>query len=178
MLQHGMPDEPCYEQGRQRVEQRVSQPDADERAQHGTRRQHIASRVLGVGQQHLARQPPACALLVLDDEHVDDERHRSSARCPRGTPAALPLHQPNRRGSQHLHQHDDEEQHDRDRGHRFVLPMAVRMVVIGRAPRHRYADQRHDVRRGIGQRMEAIRDDRNGAGGVAEDDLGNRDQRG
>ena len=93
----------------------------------------------------------------------------------RGVP---PVQEPNRCRPQHLYEHDDQEQDDRDRRDRFVFPMAVRVVAIWRPPRHRHADERHNVRPGIGQRVEPVRDDRDRARRIAEDDFGDRDQRG
>ena len=62
-------------------------------------------------------------------------------------------------GSQHLKKHQDQEHQDAERRHRFVLPMAVRVVGIGWPARDRDADQRDDVRGRIGQGVESVRQD-------------------
>ena len=53
--------------------------------------------------------------------------------------------------------------------------MAVRMVGVRRAPRGRHADERDDVRGRVGQGVEAVGEDRDRAGRVAERDLGDGD---
>ena len=63
-----------------------------------------------------------------------------------------------------------------ERGHRLVLAMTVRMVLVRRPSRDGDADERDDVRRRVGQRMKAVREDRDGPGRVSEDDLDERDR--
>ena len=75
-----------------------------------------------------------------------------------------------------LDQDDDQEHEDAERGHRLVLAMAVRMVRVRRPPRRRHADERDDVRGRVGQRVEAVGEDRDRAGRVAERDLRDRDR--
>jgi hypothetical protein len=53
--------------------------------------------------------------------------------------------------------------------------MAVRMVLVGWLAGNAHADQRDDVRSGVGERVEAVRQDADGARGEAERDLGGRD---
>ena len=58
---------------------------------------------------------------------------------------------------------------------RLVLPVAVRVVVVRRLARHAHADQRADVREAVGEGVEAVGDDADGAGDVAKHQLGHRD---
>ena len=64
---------------------------------------------------------------------------------------------------------------DAERGHRLVLAMTVRMVLVRRTPRDGNADERDDVGGRIGQRMKAVGEDRDGARRVSEADLDERD---
>ena len=84
----------------------------------------------------------------------------------RGVP---PLTNRSAAARQHFDQHDDQEDQDAERGHRLVLAMAVRMVGVRRPARDRDADQRDDVRRRVGQRVEAVGEDRDRAGVVAQE---------
>ena len=61
---------------------------------------------------------------------------------------------------------------------RLVFAMAVGMVGVRRLVRDAQADQRRDVRRRVGQRMEAVGKDADGAAGMAEADLRDRHERG
>ena len=72
---------------------------------------------------------------------------------------------------------DDEEQEHEDPGggERLVLAMAVGMIVVGRLRAARIADDAHDVRGAVGQRVEAVGDDAEGAGRVAKREFGERD---
>src|SRR5262249_28729011 len=76
-----------------------------------------------------------------------------------------------------LEQDEQHEDENADRCHRFVLAMAVRMVFISRPLRRADADERDDVRRGVGQRMETVGEDRNRSRPVAESDLSERDEK-
>jgi len=69
-----------------------------------------------------------------------------------------------------------QEQEDGDGGgrHRLVLAVAVRMILIRRLPCGAHADQPGHVRRGVGQRVEAVRQDADRTARVAERDLGDR----
>ena len=71
--------------------------------------------------------------------------------------------------------HEQQQEHgDRRRGDGFVLPVAVRMILVGRLARRVHADQAGDVRRRVGQRVEAVGQDADRAAGVAERDLRDR----
>ena len=127
-----MADEAGDEQRGHRVEQGIAPPDAHQRAEHRSGRQHVAARVLGVGAQHLALQPSPCAHLVRDDAQVDDEResHQGDAFGEDARRAAV---DESIGGSgQHFDQDDDEEDEDAERGHRLVLAMAVRVLGVRR----------------------------------------------
>jgi len=49
------------------------------------------------------------------------------------------------------------------------------MVVVGRLAGNAHADQRDDIRRGVGQRVKTVGQDADGARGQAERDLGGGD---
>ena len=53
--------------------------------------------------------------------------------------------------------------------------MAVRMIRVRRLPRDLHADERDDVRRGVGERVEAVGEHADRAGHEPERDLGDRD---
>ncbi len=74
-----------------------------------------------------------------------------------------------------LDDHEQQEDEDPGGGERLVLAMAVRMVVVGRLARRAHRHDAHDVRGAVGQRVEAVGDDAEGAGRVAERKLGERD---
>ena len=63
------------------------------------------------------------------------------------------------RVAQDLEHDQQQERGDRRRRHGFVLAVAVGMVLVGRLPGGADADQADDVRRGVGQRMEAVGQD-------------------
>ena len=78
------------------------------------------------------------------------------------------------RVAQHLDDDEEQEQRDGGGGDRLVLPMAVRMILVRRPPRGADADEPDDVRRRVGQRVKAVGENADGAGRVAERDLGER----
>ena len=61
--------------------------------------------------------------------------------------------------AQHLEHDQHQERGDRRRRHRLVLPVAVGMVLVGRPSGRADADQPDDVRGGVGQGVEAVRED-------------------
>ena len=171
-----MADERRHEQCGHRVEQRVAPPHAEQRTQHGGRGQHVAARVLRVGVEDLALEATPCAQLIAHDEHIDDERHRHHADALREHARRPAVDQAIGRGRHHLQEHDDEEQQDADRGHRLVLAVAVRVIPIRRPARDRHADQRHHVRRGVGQGVKAVGEDGDRPGHIAQGDLDDGDR--
>ena len=149
----------------------------DERRDHGHRRPDVAARLQRVGQQHFAAEPLRLARfvphdddrLIADRDDHDDEagdrdlvRRRAAGQMIEGV-------------AQHL-DHDEQQEH-RDGGgrHRLVLAVPVGMILVGRPARGAHADEADDVRRRVGQRMEAVGEDADGAAGVAEGDLRDRD---
>ena len=54
--------------------------------------------------------------------------------------------------------------------------MTVRMVLVGRAARRSDADQASDVGDRVGDRVKPVRDDAQGTGQGAQDQLGGRDR--
>ena len=66
---------------------------------------------------------------------------------------------------------DDEHEHDDDGGgrERFVFPVPVRVIEVGRLAGSAYADERNDVRRRVGERVKAVGDDTDSGGRVSED---------
>ena len=69
------------------------------------------------------------------------DRNRTSAACATSTTI------------------DEEKERDAGRGERLELAVAVRMIRVGRLAREPQADERHDIRGGVGQRMEPVRQD-------------------
>jgi hypothetical protein len=76
-------------------------------------------------------------------------------------------------------QHLDEQEQQKDRDgsgrDRFVLPMAVGMIDVRRLAGRMDADEADDVRRAVGERVEAVGQDADRAAGIAERDLRSRD---
>ena len=72
---------------------------------------------------------------------------------------------------------DDNRQKEPDRrgSHRFVLAMTVRMVFVCRLACDLNADERHDVRRAVRERVKAVRKDADRAARIPERDLRGRD---
>src|SRR5512135_3655132 len=75
-------DEDGHAERRQRIEYRVAEADTDERGDDGERGEHIARRMLRIGEEDLARQALAGATLVPNDRDVDRQRseHDGKAR--------------------------------------------------------------------------------------------------
>ena len=78
--------------------------------------------------------------------------------------------------ARHFAQHEQHKHQDADRRHRLVFTMPVGMVFVSRPLRGRHADERDDVRRGIGERVKTVRENRDCAGKISERDLGDRNE--
>ena len=72
---------------------------------------------------------------------------------------------------------DEQEQKNRDRrrGDGLVLSVTVRMVLVRRPLGRPNPDEADDVGAGVGEGVKAVREDADRAAGIAEQDLGDRD---
>ena len=175
-LPPGPRDEERDQQAANRVEDRIPKSHRDETHNHRARGQDVAARRERVGEEQLAAQPPGLTAFVLHDQEIDDERaehHGETQGADRRRRAAVETVD---RRAGHL-DHDEEQEHeDPGRGKRLVLPMAIRMVLVGRLPGRTKADDAHHVRGRVRQRMEAVGDDADRTGGVPEHQLRDRDR--
>ena len=129
----------------------------------------------GIRQEQLAlHRPPALRLVAHDqqidaerDDHHDEAGRRHVRRVTAAQAAECPLND--------LDDHEEQEDEDPRGGERLVLAMAVRMVVVGRLPRRPHRHDAHDVRGAVSERVEAVGDDAQGAGRVAQRKFGERD---
>ncbi len=123
----------------------------------------------------LVQRPPTLRF-VAHDQQVDAERHQHDHEAGRRDVGHVAGAQPAERALQDLDHHQEQEHEDAGGGEGLVLAMAVGMVVVGRLARRAHGDDGHDVRRAVGQRVEAVRNDADRAGRVAERQLGDRDR--
>ena len=138
-------------------------------AMHGERRPDVAARLHGVGQQHLAAEPLGLARLVRDHDQVDRHRddHHDEAAAEISCGAVRPV-----RWLKALRSTSSMT------SSRNTVTAAAATVSYfrwpygwsssGGRPRRADADQPDDVRRGVGERMEAVGQDADRAAGVAE----------
>ena len=155
----GATDERRHHHCRERIEQRITQPDAKQRAEDRARRQHIAAGVPGVRSKHFALEAPRLAFLVGHDEQVDDQCDRHDADPFREDPGCAAVHQSVVGGAQHLHEHENQEHQDAERGERLVLAMAVGVVGVRWPACDGHTHERDHVGGGVGQRVEAVGED-------------------
>ena len=163
-----------HERG-QGVEQRIPELRSDEGRDHRHRRQHVAPRVHGVGEEHLAAEPFALAALVPRDEQVDRQRHDHQAECLGPDVGGAPPAKAPERPASDLHDHEEQEGGDRPGRHRLELAMPVRMVVVGRLAGDAHADQGGDVRARIGEGVEAVGENADRPAVIPVHQLGRRD---
>ena len=168
----------AIDQPANRIELRVAQPHAGERHDDRARRQHVAARVRRIGQQQLAVQRPPALRFVAHDQQVDAERDQHDHEAGRRDVGHVAGAQPAERALQDLDHHQEQEHEDAGGGERLVLAMAVGVVFVRRLARRAHGDDGHDVRRAVGQRVKAVRNDADRAGRVAERQLGDRRPRG
>ena len=122
-------------------------------------------------------KPPAGPPLGADHEDIDRQRHQHHREAGRRHARRAAGTHPRERGLRHLNHHDHQEERDDGGCQRFVFAMAVRMVGVRRLVRHAHAHERGDVRRRVGQRMETVGEDADGAAGIAEAHLANGDEK-
>ncbi len=167
----GVGDEHRHHQRRERIEPRIAGLDADQRGDHRDGGEQVAGGMRGVGVEHLALQPASGTPLVEHHPEVDregaDHHHEGQRADGRRAAGLQPL--PGRR--QHLAQHQQQENHDAERGHRLEFAMPVGMVVVGRGAGDAHADDADDVRGGVGEGVVAVGQHRHRAGRQAERDL-------
>ena len=149
----GMADEAGDEDSCQGVEQRIPVPHTNQGTEHRDRGEDVAACMPGVGAQDLAVEAVALAHLIEHHEDIGRQCHDHDGDPLRKYSRGAAMQEAFDGRTQYLDEDDDQEDDDRDRGHRFVLPMAIGMVCIRRAPCHRHADQaaRRHRARGLGQ---------------------------
>jgi hypothetical protein len=76
--------------------------------------------------------------------------------------------------AQDFDQHEQQKQRDQACGHRFVFPVTVGMIRVGRPSGRPDAYEPDHVRRGVRERVETVGKYADGAAQIAEEDLGNR----
>ena len=174
-LEAGKADEADDDECRQRVEDGKAVGRPDERGNDRYRRQDVALRVPGVGEQQLARQPLRGFALRANDCEVDEERaeHDREARGGDGWCAARA--ESEKRRLRHLDDDDQQEQRDTAGRQGLEFAVAVGMIRVRRLLCEAQADERHDVRRAVGERMKPVGKDADGAADLAKDDLRQRD---
>jgi hypothetical protein len=129
-----------------------------------------------IRQQELAAQPPGFSAFISDDHEIDGERHGHHDKAQRGHRGCRAAGEPVERGPRHFH-HDEQKKHEDPGGREgLVRPVAVWMILVGRLARGTQPEHPNDIRRGVGERMESVRDDADRAGRVAEHELGHRDR--
>jgi len=169
-------DEPRDDKGAERIEDRPSEPGAGERGDDGQRRPDVRARLHRVGGEHLARKFLRFARLVPDHDqvhrHGDDHHDEAGHRDLVGRRSAGEVIE---RVSQDFQHHQRREADERPRRDRLELPVAVRVVGVGRLARRPDADEADHVGGGVDERMEAVGKDADRAAGVAEADFGQRD---
>ena len=79
------------------------------------------------------------------------------------TEGAPPDPQPQERRLRDFNDDDKEKERDRGSRERLELSVSVRMIPVGRLVREPQADERDDVRRPVGKRMESVRENADGA---------------
>ena len=77
--------------------------------------------------------------------------------------------------AQNFDEQEHQEHGEGGGGDGFVLPVSVGMILVRRLTGGADAHQADDVRRAVGERMEAVGEDADGAARVPERDLGDRD---
>jgi hypothetical protein len=172
----GIADEPRHDERGQRIENREPRPRAGQRDDDGDRGPHVALRLHRVGHQHLAGQPLRFTPLVDDDPEIDADRCQHDDEAgERNFEGRSPSAEMVERVPQDLD--DDEKQEDDDGGcrDRLVLAVSVRMIRVWRPSGRLDADEADDIRRRVGQRVESVGQNADGAAGVPERDLRNRD---
>ena len=104
--------------------------------------------------------------LIADRDDHDDEAGRSRSRADADRPVRWLKALRSTSSTTSSRNTDDGRRRDG-----FVLAVAVGMVFVGRPAARAHADQADDVRRGVGERVEAVGQDADRAARVAERDL-------
>ena len=143
---------------------------------HGAGRQHVAARVGGVGHQELALELAPAPRLVADDQQVDRQRDEHHHEAGRGHVRHVAAPKPAERALHHFDHDEEQEYEDACRGEGLVFAVTVGMIFVGRLARGAHRDDAHDVRGAVGQRVKAVRDNADGAGAIAEHQLGERNR--
>ena len=174
-LKGGEADERRHQECDQRVEHGPAEPHPRQRRDDRQRRQHVAARVVCVGLEDFAAEPPARPPLVADDEHVDQS---VAAITPKLSAVTLGTCAPDSRATAVC------TTSTMTRSSRVKMPHAASVsnlrwpygcVRSAGRPRDAHRDEREHVGARVGERVEAVGGDADRAGPVAEHDLGPRD---